>query len=268
MDNDLLMYEQMINQSITIASVINFVLCVIAFVFKSIAIYSLSKKNGFKKLYLAFIPFFNFILLGKLLGKVLVFGRPVKNIGVWVCVFAILEFVVGVFYLLGYYVDLLEEVLSLITKADVTIKVALVDFIYGNAILYYVLKTTYNIVGLGKIFFDVSMMFAIFRKYVPQKYFLYGLLSVFFDFMFGFLLFSLRNKEPMTEEDYYREMARRRGYYVYRVNPNDFNNPYNPYNGQRPKQNQDEEDPFPEFSDKNSGDSSQNGDSKVDDLFD
>ncbi len=250
------------------STVIEIILYVVSYVFKSIAIYVLSKRNGFKKLYLAFIPFLNFILVGKLIGKIILWGKPVKNIGVWVCVFSALEFVIGIFYGLETYVEILRMVLELFTKGTVVINSTLVDFIYGNTILLYALEISYAIVGIGKIFFDVSMMFALFRKYVPQNYFLYGMLSIFFDFMFGFLLFSLRNKEPMTQEEYLRQMARKRGYYVYHVNPNDFNNPYNPYNRQRTQQNPTEEDPFPEFNDKSSGDSSQNGDSKADDLFD
>ena len=183
------------------------------------------------------------------------------------CVFSALEFLLG----FSGYVEILEEFLNLILNATVTINVPLIDMLEQNFVISSVLSIAYLIIGLAKIFFDVSMMFALFRKYVPQKYFLYGILSVFFDFMFGFLLFSLRKKELMTQEDYYREMARRRGYYVYRVNPNDFNNPYNShnqYNKQSTKPSQTEEDPFPEFSDKNSGGNSQNGDSKADDLFD
>ena len=251
----------------TIGNIINFLLLAVSFVFKSIAIYVLSKRNGFKKLYLAFIPFLNFILVGKLIGKIMVFGRPIKNIGVWVCIVSALEFLLG----FSTYVGVLEDVLSLVLNASVTINVPLIDKLEQNLSLSYALLIASLVVSIVKIFFNVSMMFALFRKYVPQKYFLYGILSVFFDFMFGFLLFSLRKKEPMTQEDYYREMARRRGYYVYRVNPNDFNNPYNShnqYNKQSTKPSQTEEDPFPEFSDKNSGGNSQNGDSKADDLFD
>ena len=109
-----------------------------------------------------------------------------------------------------------------------------------------------------------------FRKYAPQNYVLLSLLSIFLEFTFGFILFAIRKKKPLTEEEYYKEMAKRRGYFVYRVNPNNYDNPSNPFYGYQNKPNKTstpEEDPFPEFSD-NNGNGSQNSSSKSDDLFD
>lgn len=264
--------EMLVNIELT-STVINMILYVISFVFKAIAIYTLSKKNGFKHLYLSFIPFLNFILLGKLVGKMILWGKPINNIGVFVCIFTALEFAVGIFFSLNTYATLMKIVLEFVTKGTVIIDNSFINMLYQNAVLWYLLEIVYLITSIAKIFFEVSLVFALFRKYAPQNYILFSILSIFIEFTFGFFLFAVRKNKPMSQEEYLREMAKKRGYYVYRVNPNDFNNPYNPYNpynGQRPQQQKpQEEDPFPEFSDKKTGGTNQsNGEGKQDDLFD
>ncbi len=255
------------------STIINMILYVISYVFKSIAIYTLSKKNGYKHLYLSFIPFLNFILLGKLVGKMILWGKPINNIGIFVCIFTALEFVVGIFYSFDVYVGIVRLALEFITQGTVIIDMTFANFLTENAVMYYLIEILYAIVSIAKIFFEVSLVFALFRKYAPQNYILFSILSIFIEFTFGFFLFAIRKNKPMTQEEYLREMAKKRGYYVYRVNPNDFNNPQNPYghyNGQRPQQQKpQEEDPFPEFSDKKTGGTNQgNGEGKQDDLFD
>ncbi len=256
------------SESILIGQILGVILYIIAYPFKSIAIYKMSKKKGFKHLYLAWIPFLNFILLGKLVGKMLIFGKPINNVGVFVTIFAILEVVVGIFYFLPEYLDSLRIILEFITQGTVIIDMTFANFLRNNLVLAYLLEIGYTIISVAKIFFDVSLIFAIFRKYAPKNHVLFSILSIFFEFTFGFFLFAIRDKEPMTQEEYYKEMAQRRGYYVYHVNPNDMRNPYNPYNRQQPQQPT-QEDPFPEFSDDNrGGDNSSSKDSKTDDLFD
>ena len=199
----------------------------------------------------------------------ILWGKPVKNIGVFVCIFTALEFALGIFYSLDTYADILQLSLEFITQGTVIIDRSFINNLYQNAVLYYVIEIVYTIITIAKIFFDVSLVFALFKKYAPQNYILFSILSIFIEFTFGFFLFAIRKNKPMTQEEYLREMAKKRGYYVYRVNPNDFNNPYNPYTQQRPQQKPQEEDPFPEFSDKKTdGNNQGNGEGKKDDLFD
>ncbi len=268
--------QQMYETSTLIVYILTTILYIISFIFKSIATYTLSKKNGFKHLYLAFIPFLNYILIGKLVGKIILWGQPIKNVGVWVCIVSSISFVVGAFLSLDTIMWVIVKVLELLNPgATVIVDTSFIDpiitAIYNNYILYYGLEIISMIASIAKIFFEVSLIFALFRKYKPQSYILFSILSIFMEFMFGFLLFSIRKNKPMTEEEYYREMAKKRGYYVYRVNPNDINNPYNPYAQQRPREKQkptDDVDPFPEFSDKKGNGDNSSGDSSGDGLFD
>jgi hypothetical protein len=237
-------------------------LTIVSFIFKGIAVYTMAKRRGFKRLYVAFIPFLNFILIGKLIGNIIVWGKPLKNLGLWVCIFAILEFVVGIFYSLEVFVVLAELILGALTNTEVTISLGVFQaLITPGAFIYVFIDILYSVISLAKIFFDINLMLAIFRLYRPQSSFLYAIVSIFFEFMFGFFLFSLRNVTPTSQEEYYRNMARSRGYYYYEVKPKNTTNGYNSTTK--------DEDPFEEFSDKKStsgGENDSSGDS--DDLFD
>ena len=80
------------------------------------------------------------------------------------------------------------------------------------------------------------MIFLIFRLYKPEKATMYSFLSIFFDFLFGVLLFTLRNEEPVDYAGYVR--AR------YDGNFGGYNTDYRRY---EPPQTKEEDDPFPEF---------------------
>ena len=175
--------NEMMDSIYLTSTIIEMILYAISFVFKSIAIYMLSKKNGFKHLYLSFIPFLNFILLGKLVGKMILWGKPVKNIGVFVCIFTALEFALGIFYSLDTYADILQLSLEFITQGTVIIDRSFINNLYQNAVLYYVIEIVYTIITIAKIFFDVSLVFALFKKYAQQNYILFSILSIYVWFL-------------------------------------------------------------------------------------
>ena len=244
--------------------IVSIVLSIVAFIFKAIAIYTMSKRAGLKKLYLAFIPFANWILVGKLIGKVILWGRPVKNMGVWLTIVSLLAFIVGIFYNFDVYVSIFAIVTQTLTGRaieSIVFNSAFFNQLYYNTgAIYSIIYVINAVLSLAKIFLEVNIIFSIFKKYRPDKAFFYGLISIFIEFMFGFLLFSVRNNKPMTYDEYLQQMARKRGFTGYYGE-----NPYNRggYGGQtysQPKQK--DENPFPEFDD--NGDSSSTSD---DDLF-
>jgi hypothetical protein len=85
------------------------------FILKAIAIKTLAKNKGLDKLYLAWIPFFNYILLGKVIGTCFLFRKRVDNIGILVTIATLTCFVVGALLDLGYYVRDLEYLFNFTT---------------------------------------------------------------------------------------------------------------------------------------------------------
>ena len=87
-------------------------------------------------------------------------------------------------------------------------------------------------------------MFSLFKKYKPQSYMVYGILSLLVG-IFGPLVFSIRKRDPIKYTDYLRSR------YNYGPYGNRYGNPYagGGVNPSAPQQGG--ESPFEEFKDKN-----------------
>lgn len=214
-------------------------LAVVGYVFKSIAIYQMAKKRKFKNLWLAFIPFANWILIGKLIGTAIVWGMKFKNVGVFTAITSFVSFVISFFLYFNDYASDISTVFH--------IPVPTIEFLPYE---FMILTSVSWIIELANIFFEVSAIHLIFRMYKPERTVLYTILSIFFDFLFGIFLFTIRNNEKTTFEDYLRKQAEaRRAYY----SQNTYNyNPYNNNNMNNGTENTEKKDenPFPEFDDK------------------
>ena len=234
---------------VLVSFLISSLITILFFVLKAIAIRTMAKNRGLDKLYLAWIPFFNYILLGKVIGTVFLFRKKVNNVGLLVTIFSLISFVVQTLLNLGYYVSNLGEILGFnILDYGSTF---VTNWMLQKGVFYTVIYYLYDILALFEIVISVSLIFFVFRKYAPERAFIYSIVSVFIDPAFSILLFVIRNRKPDSFSNYTR---------VY-VRPN-YDNSY--------KQNgKPENDPFPEFnpnSSKNEN-SSNSSSSDGDDLF-
>ena len=212
-----------------------------AYVFKCIALYTMAKKQNLKNIWMCFVPFLNFIIIGKLIGKAVVWGMQVKNIGLVVCILSFVSFVFSLAYSYRTFVDLIYQVPN---GQHITFENGFLNFLYNinstskviNVILYYVKF----FIDLAEIIFEVSMVFMIFRKYNPQRAMLFSILSIFFESLFGIFLFVSRNNDPVDYSAY--RVYERRYYGGY---------PGNNASGQNGGDNANvgtpADDPFPEF---------------------
>lgn len=247
------MVENMLNSPAfaLISFISDIVVWLVGHLFLSFAIFIMCKKQGFKKLWLSFIPFINLIPLGKLVGKTTVWGVKLKNVGFWACITGIVCTLCNFLLDIGYYISLIEYIFSV--RFDITNEF-LLSWIQNTNIVWLILYYGSSIFDLAYIFFNVSLVFLVFRLYRPQSAILYALLAVFIEPLFGILLFTCRNNpkhvivRPQTPYGggYYGG-----GYYG------------GGYNNQQPPQNQQPaETPFPEFDgeDKKDNNDSDTGD--------
>ena len=227
---------------------------VLGHVFLSIAIYTFAKKNGYKKLWVSFIPFFNLILLGKVIGKTVVWGKAINNIGFWACITGLVATIVNFLIDFGYYVSLFEVIFN----CEVSFTSAFINaWVNGESLAWVILYYGSGLFDIAYIFFEVSLIFMVFRLYCPEKSFVYALLSIFIDPpMFGILLFICRNKpkhviiraQPPRSNFYGGYYG---GYYGNAQRPQNFNN--------AEESKQKAEDPFPEFADAEPKDDNSDG---------
>jgi hypothetical protein len=229
---------------------------VVTFILMALGIYTMAKRQNLNKKWLAFIPFFNFILLGRVLGSAIVWGKKIKNVGLWVTITSLISTVFNLFLNYGYYLVIIQKIFNVTVYFDTN------SFWYllatGKGVVYNVLSIVSFVPDLAYIFFEVSLIFMVFRMYAPERSLLYSLASVFIEPFFGILLFMVRNRKRHSRDEFIQHRT-------YTYNP--FNNPYggfeNNRNNQQNQPNQKSvEDPFPEFSDKNASSKSDG-----DDLF-
>ncbi len=228
-------------------------------IFMAIGITYMAKKLNIKKgLWMAWLPFVNWILLGKIIGSAVVWGKKFNNVGVWMMVFSIIQTILFLLLNIGYY---LYEI-SIIFNVDfIFTSQFLIDWVSGEGTLYIIAEVIGLIVDIAYIFFEVSVIFMIFRLYAPESALLFSILSIFLNPpLFGILLFVVRKKERRGFRQYYNV------YNPY-ANYNNGQNGYQPPNQPSQKQNPQSSnvDPFPEFSNK-----PENSENKTDsdDFFD
>ncbi|MBQ8196560.1 MAG: hypothetical protein IJZ73_00680 [Clostridia bacterium] len=200
------------------------------YVLRSIGLYKLAKNNNVKGKAFAWIPFLWIYTACKLCGSVRFFGKTHKSLPV---IFTVLYTIAGIlpilydvlayFPIVGYYLQggtisfgnpLTESSqLYMTVLENVGIYVETTGhFAFYNPypnpramiqaldVLYYVV----SILELAVIFIEVPVYFDLFRKYIPQRALLFGLLSVFLN-IFPIMVFIIRNKKAVDYNEYMRQ---------------------------------------------------------------
>jgi hypothetical protein len=226
----------------------------------------MAKRRGIKKLYMCFIPFVNFVVLGKLIGRTNIWGLKIKNIGLWLAIISAFTFVTDQLLLVGDYIFVLERVF-LGGYIEFSSQI-IIDFLNYEGVIYSIISICNMVVSLAELFLEIGLIFTVFRLYKPERATLYSFLSIFLgDLIFGILLFSVRNNNYVTIDDFLRmraeqNRARYGGYYGGYNNSNGNNTSGNqwgnPYNNNGGQNSYEEKDPFPEFSDKKENESQTN----------
>lgn len=238
------------------------------YVLRSVGLYKLASKANVKGAWLSFIPFVWVYVACKLIGTIILFGRPLKQGAVIFAVIYSVGELLSLFYncmvyvpVISYYVQggtvyLNEGVAGAVKYASGLYLGS--NFInpYGTGILLFLRVIYYliNVSNLLNVFIEITVFFGLFRKYWPAHYILATLLSVIG--LFGIMVFVIRDKEPVDFGEYIRNK-----YYAYYGNRGA--NGYGGYNGYSGGANAPDEpfesggtgesandgndDPFPEF---------------------
>ena len=225
-------------------------LCVtIAFyVLRSIGIFVLAKRAGINNKFLAFIPFVWIYLACKLIGNAQIFGKSFSSLALFLCIiFSVAGFLQFAYDFLLYFPiagNLFYGREIFMVADDELAKTlgytqTLARGIYGGAdfvnpyksgtmIVYNILNVSsyfLSVLNIASLVIGISVYFNLFRKYWPQHYMLFGILSIFG--LAAPFVFAIRNKQPINFNDYLRSR--------YGVYGGHYGNPYgggygNPYN--------------------------------------
>lgn len=245
------------------------------FVFQGIALYCMAKKRGIRHRWLAFIPFANVMLMGRLAGEVTFFGQKIKRAGLYAMIVRVIVTAI-VFSYVAAEIYLHQSGCIGYEAVDGTLERYRYYFATGtrfqrSLFRYYdgVANLLYLIFGLIGEVLMLVLLCALFRQYAPERYMLLTVLTVFIPLSRYVILFVLRNRRAVDYRAYmrtkYEEALRRQQQYYGQGGYNPYGgaprggNPYgggSAYGQQPPSQNKPEE-PFSEFS----------SDKKADDPF-
>ncbi len=215
----------------------------LVFVFQTIGLFTIARREKIKHGWMAFVPFLNLYFIGVCGSKNRVFK------GVDTKIFALAAAILEALLVCGYIVD--WTAVTLLGNAGCIYEVAQ-DGIYGAAGLteYQLFNVpaelawaawcfefldTYILTAFNLVFLalEVFVFSAFFQTYAARRYFLFTLTSVLFPVQ-GILIFIIRNNTGMN----YREFVRReqeRQYRMYqqyaRQNPDAGFYDRNPYSG-------------------------------------
>ncbi len=236
----------------------------IIYIFKSVALYTIARREGFANSWMAFVPILNTYYAGVLADKNRIFGLKAKTVSL---IAAIAEFAYvamniiyyaaqGVIFAGGYAVPQFEATLIGNTYVDVfsgygivglPVSLSWAGWVYAyfpEAFLYWL--------NLLSVVSYILVMIAFFQTYSCRHYVLFSIFSALFP-LSGIFMFVVRNNRGknytqfVKERQYrqyqqYQEYMRNNGGYN---NPNGgYNNPNDPYNGGRGAGSEPPKDPF------------------------
>ena len=241
--------------------VISLAILVLFYILRSVGLFMLAKRQGYKKAWLSWIPLCWPLVCGKLTGDVSVFGKTIKKFHLIaffvVLVNALLDIACGVlvyFPLGSWLLNGGDIVLSGVTHLTYPV------FTQGVQKAFNIIGYVQDVVGLFEIFVLITLFFNFFKKYWPERHAVAAILSFFG--LFPIFAFVVRKKNPVNYQDWIR--ARYQAFFAGQQNP--YGNPYgNPF-GQNVNQggsqgdqtadqtNANQGQPFSEYQDKQSSD--------------
>ncbi len=202
----------------------------LAFYFlRSFGIYTMAKKKGLNNAFLAFIPCAWVYTACKLIGNVRTFGATFSKLALtFVIIFSIGNVLNFLYQFISYFPVVGNFLVGNELYLIVSIEQGVFDSyaqagmnhlggnIYGYVVNPYeklgierAVELTANIIyyitvltDLAILVITISIYINLFRKYIPNHYVLFTILSVFG--IFAPLVFAVRNKAPMNYSDYLR----------------------------------------------------------------
>ncbi len=259
-------YAQVSNALIWVTFAISLAVALAFYMLRSFGLYVMAKRKGLDKPYLAFIPCVWMFTACKLIGNVRTFGSTFKKLALaFTIIFSVGQVLNFVYQFLLYFPVvgnfLVGKELYLVMVTDASLIDAYVspEWTQVSNSLYInefsnpylamgisnravnVILTIINYVtlftDLAIIVITISVYINLFRRYIPNHYILFSILSVLG--IFAPLVFAVRKKAPVNYSDYLRSR-----YNMWYANGNPYGGQVNNGAPQAPST------PFEEFAEK------------------
>ena len=228
-----------------IAAILPVIFAITVYVLMGVGLSKMAKNRGMKKAYLGYVPFARWYLLGSLAGECRIFGKKIKNLGIFAMILSIITFLITTFITVYDYLPMAKILLSgykvEITFDELGNAVINPPYFYNEVmvVFYHIADVLETVAGLLELFVLINLYLAFYKQYSPMHHMLFMIISIFTPGA-GIIIFALRNKKVINFGDFIKErMKKMQGMY---------GNPYGaPFNDVDKKQSTTGE-PFGEFS--------------------
>ncbi len=256
--------------AVILTGVLTIAIALAIYLFRSIGVYTLAKRNGVSKAWMAWFPGLWIYPVCMLVAEYRFFGRPFRNLAV---LFTVLITVIEVFNLaysfitdfpiVGYFLSggmvyvgegaevLADNIIPYWTGGGIYVTNAII-YPYPNISLLIailnVASTFTSLLSFAEVLITLNVFIALFRKFWIQHYVVAAVMSFFG--LFPFFVFAIRKNRPMDYASYIKNKYQ--SYYNgYNPHSGYSQNQTSPFDEYPNKENRKNEDPFEEFSDKN-----------------
>lgn len=189
------------------ATAIMAVMFLILFVLKGIGLHSLAVREQYRRPWLAFIPFFNDYLMGRLSGGVVFAGRKVKHLPIY---YALADLFACIVYILQAVAELAFCFGGAIYDSNAGVYTFIPDTLGWAYYMQNVTEYLCPVFSLIYTFVFVWVVFSFFRRYAAKNALLFSVASVFVPIQ-GILVFAVRKNMPVDYSAYMH--ARREAQY-------------------------------------------------------
>ncbi len=222
-------------------------------------LYKIAKRAGEKLAWMAFVPFLNTYLAGRIAGETNIFGIKCKRIGLYAAIAEVVYVALNIFVLV-ISLTLARPEWNEFTYETVgeNVYITGTQYIVSNIPvgLRWMANAEFALEIVAQIWYFVMvltfcmMFFAFFRKYYARSPFLMAFLCSFFPVR-GFVLFAVRNNAAVDYQAWMQERIRRMQQQQQQMYGPYSQPPYGtPYGNQQPPQNGGSgtpEEPFGDF---------------------
>lgn len=169
---------------------------IVCYVFRSLGVMGMMKQFGMDRPGMAFIPFYGDYLFGKVaeesslringkkpmpFGKILLFGRVAC--GVFTLILPLIWFVLG---------------MSAGASSEAGGKTMIIIIIFVCVVIMWAMTLVVNLISIALAVFEYIALYKVYKCFTPNNAVLFTVLSIVVSVTMPFLLFSVRNKEPLS----------------------------------------------------------------------
>lgn len=186
-----------------IAFVLSFIIMLACYIFEAIGMYTISKKRGYNKPWLAFIPFANSYLFGAVTDNINAVNGKKSSFRVWLLVLKIINTVISFAYSVLVLVPML---MFLIDYIDYGYYGGLPEMLIAATVIFAFIISAVSITYTILIYIALHKIFSCYSR---KNAVMFTVLNILFGIA-PFILFAIRNNRPLTNAEYLNSL---RAYY-------------------------------------------------------